>query len=185
MKILGLCKKTRISGCHFFQLMSSLSHCWQIKKQLRVRLKSALTLQYFLKYERNPVLWKRVVVPYYFAHNRLPCWPHVPYYNTMDAWKSCMWNPRNIPVWLLGSKLEWVFVHSEAAFYPAWGRNTQGQAKSYFGLSEVITMHLWFSHLIMQCYLDKKKSSWAPADDCQVLCMMIQEFSILLPLRAT
>lgn len=63
-------------------------------------------------------------------------------------------------------------MRSEAAFYPAWGRNTQGHAKSYFGLSEVITMQLSFSHLWLCNAIGNKWASWVPEDD--VFCQKIQ-----------
>lgn len=123
-----------------------------------------------LENERNPFLRKWVVVPYYFAHNRLPCWPHVPYYNTMNPWKSCMWNPRNNPVWLLGSKMERVFLCAARRHFIRREAETRKVMPSLILDSEVITMHLILSPLIMQYDCKKqnktRKASWVLEDDC-------------------
>lgn len=118
---------------------------------------------------------------YYFAHNHFPCWQYVPHYNTMDAWKSSMWNPINIPVWLLGSKLK-----RAESFCAQRGAILSSMRQKHIRSCQVLFWTLWsnthaaliFSPLIMQCNQEKKKCfmfSWCffffflpeDSDDCE------------------
>lgn len=137
----------------------------KLKSSFEFSLKKCSHSAVFLKIWKKSCSLKWVVMPYYFAHNRLPCWPHVPYYNTMDAWKSSMWNPINIPVWLLGSKLK-----RAESFCAQRGGILSGMRQNHARSCQVLFWTLWsnnhasliFSPLIMQCNREEMSfmASW-------------------------
>lgn len=133
---------------------SSLSHCWQIKKQFRVRLKCALTLQYFLKYERNPVLglWCHIIL------------------HTIGSLVGHMCH--TIIQWMLGraaceipeiSLFGYLAVSWKESFCAQRGGILSGMRQKHARSCQVLFWTLWshnhasliFSPLIMQCDQDK------------------------------
>lgn len=80
---------------------------------------------------------------------------------------SSMWNPINIPVWLLGSKLK-----RAESFCAQRGGILSSMRQKHARSCQVLFWTLWsnnhaaliFSPLIMQCNL-KKRASWVPEDD--------------------
>lgn len=163
--------------------MSSLSHCWQIKKQFWVWLKCALTLQYFiLNMKEIPFfengLWCRIIL------------------HTIGSLVGHMCH--TITQWMLGraaceipeiSLFSYLAVSWKESFCAQRGGILSGMRQKHARSCQVLFWTLWSNNHASLIFSPDyamwpgQKSSWAA--DCQVLSMLIQKFSMLLLLRAT